>query len=418
MNLHEDIRQIGIQARQASRALLQLNTRRKNAIIEAMADALDADRAAILTANDRDAVAGREAGLDPASLDPLLLNTARLTEISNILRDVAAQPDPVGTTLSRWLRPNGLEIVKRRVPIGVIAVICESCPSVAVSAVALCLKSGNAIILRAGHDGAHTNAALMKAIIEGGIRKGLPPHAAQFVHQAGPEAVRELVQLEGYVDLAIPRGGEGLLRAVVESARVPVLRHYKGICHIYIDPSADLAMATAIVLNAKCQRPGATNALETVLVHADIAGTCLPSLAVALAAQNVAIRGDEAVRGVVPGTTPATEFDWYTEHRERVLCIRVVPSAEAAIAHINQCGTHHSDAIIAEDEAVQRQFTQDVDSAAVYVNASTRFTSGEEFGMGAEVGISTDKLHARGPVGLEELTTTKYVINGNGQIRQ
>jgi glutamate-5-semialdehyde dehydrogenase len=418
MSVQHAIRDLGVQAKQASRELLHLTTRKKNTVIEAMADALENERNTILAANERDITQARANGLRPAALDRLLLTPARLQTMLRSMRDIAALPDPVGATISRWLRPNGLEIVKRRVPIGVIAIICESCPSVATAAAALCLKSSNAVIFRGGRDGAATITALIDTLVDGGRQKGMPTHALQQVRATGYDAVRELVQMEDCIDLAIPRGEEGLLRTVIESAHVPVLRHYKGVCHIYVDRSADLEMATSIVDNAKCQNPGACNAADTLLVHADIAAAFLPPLVTRLIARNVDLRGDESVRQLAPIATPVVDRDWYTEHVGCVLCIRIVPSADAAIAHINTCGTHHADAIVAADENMQRQFTQEVDSATVYVNASTRFTDGESFGMGAEIGISADKLLARGPVGLEELTTAKYVIHGNGQIRQ
>jgi glutamate-5-semialdehyde dehydrogenase len=330
---------------------------------------------------------------------------------------VADLKDPIGVRISRWIRPNGLEIVKRRVPIGVIAFIYESRPNVTADTAGLCVKTANAIILRGGREAAHSNEAIVAAMIEGGTAKGLPPHAVQLVRTADHRAVRELVQLEGKVDLAIPRGGETLIRAVIEQARVPVIKHYKGVCHTYVDESADVDMALRICENAKCQRPGVCNAMEHLLVHDKIAAAFLPRMVARYLELGVELRGDEAARRIAPEIAAATEEDWCAEYLDLVLSIRIVGSVEAAVAHINKYGSRHSDAIVAQSDRAQRVFTDQVDSAAVYVNASTRFTDGGEFGMGAEIGISTDKLHARGPMGLEELTTYKYIIQGNGQVR-
>jgi glutamate-5-semialdehyde dehydrogenase len=330
---------------------------------------------------------------------------------------VAALKDPVGDTISRWIRPNGLEIVKQRVPIGVIGIIYESRPNVTVDTAALCLKTSNAVILRGGKESRHSNALLADILREAGESKGMPTDAIQLIRTTDREAVRELVQLEDYVDLVIPRGGEALIRAVTEHARVPVIKHYKGICHTYVDESADVSMAVAIAANAKCQRPGVCNAMETLLVHAAIADEFLPAFAERANECGVILRGDAVARGIVPVMQVATEEDWSTEYLDLRLSVRVVDSVRDAVDHINRYGSHHSDAIVAESEAAQKLFTQEVDSSTVYVNASTRFTDGGEFGMGAEIGISTDKLHARGPMGLEELTTYKYVVQGKGQVR-
>jgi glutamate-5-semialdehyde dehydrogenase len=383
-----------------------------------MADELEARREEIAAANQVDIEEGRNAGLSDAMLDRLLLTDARMQGMIKGLGAVAALKDPIGTRISRWIRPNGLEIVKQRVPIGVIGIIYESRPNVTADTAALCLKTANAIILRGGKEAVHSNAAIADAMVAGGRRKGLPEHAVQLVRTTDREAVRELVQLDGRVDLVIPRGGEALIRAVTEMAHVPVIKHYKGVCHTYVDASADLAMALDICENAKCQRPGVCNAMETLLVHADVAGEFLPALAERLAGHEVELRGDAAARRIVAGMGEAGEEDWYAEYLDMILAVRVVESVQAAVAHINTYGSRHSDAIVAEAEAVRKAFVQEVDSSSVYVNASTRFTDGGEFGMGAEIGISTDKLHARGPMGLEELTTYKYVIYGDGQIRE
>ncbi|MBT3192280.1 MAG: glutamate-5-semialdehyde dehydrogenase [Verrucomicrobia bacterium] len=418
MSLHEEMIQIGTQALDASRELVLSNSRKKNAILLAMADELEARQDDIAAANAKDIAAGQEAGLNPAMLDRLLLSPARMDSMISSLREVAALKDPVGDKISRWLRPNGLEIVKQRVPIGVIGIIYESRPNVTADTAGLCIKTSNAVILRGGKEAVHSNAAIADALTAGGAKKGLPEHAIQLIRTTDRDAVRELVQLDGYVDLVIPRGGEALIRAVTEQAHVPVIKHYKGVCHTYVDESADLEMALSIAINAKCQRPGVCNAMETLLVHEAVAEPFLSALAEAAADRELELRGDAAARQIVSTMGEATEDDWYEEYLNLTLAVRVVDSVRKAVDHINAYGSRHSDAIVAEAESAQRAFTQEVDSSTVYVNASTRFTDGAEFGMGAEIGISTDKLHARGPMGLEELTTYKYVVHGKGQIRE
>ena len=418
MTLREEIRAMGERAAAAARALARLSARRKNLILEAMADELEARRDAVLAANREDVAAGRAAGLSAALLDRLALDEARTAGMVKALRAVTGLKDPVGASISRWIRPNGLVIQKVRVPIGVIAIIYEARPNVTADAAALCFKTSNAVILRGGKEARRSCAAIAEALQAGGERRGLPPDAIQFVTNPDRDAIRELVQLEGLVDLVIPRGGEGLIRAVVEQARVPVIKHYKGVCHLYVDDTADLEKALKIAENAKCQRPGVCNAIEKVLVHEQIAPIFLPRLVERLGARGVEFRGDDAARAIVPAIRPAEEADWTAEYLDLILAVKVVPDARAAADHINRYGSHHSDAIVAENEARQKVFIEEVDSAAVYVNASTRFTDGGEFGMGAEIGISTDKLHARGPMGLEELTTYKYVILGEGQVRE
>jgi glutamate-5-semialdehyde dehydrogenase len=382
-----------------------------------MADELAAQTPLILAANQKDMEAGKAAGLSSAMLDRLLLTEARMAGIISAIQTVAALKDPVGARMNRRIRPNGLEIIKKRVPIGVIAIIYESRPNVTVDSAVLCFKTSNAVILRGGKEAIHSNAALADAMMAGGAKKGLPAHAIQLIRTTDREAIRELVQLEGLVDVVIPRGGEALIRAVTEQARVPVLKHYKGVCHVYVDADADLDMALKIVENAKCQRPGTCNAMESLLVHEKIAAAFLGRLGPRFRELGVRMRGDEAARRIWPEMQAATEADWATEYLDLEMSVRVVPSLDAATRHINQYGTRHSDAIVTQSAAAQKQFVRKVDSATVYVNASTRFTDGGEFGMGAEIGISTDKLHARGPMGLEELTTYKYIINGQGQIR-
>ena len=417
MTLHAAMIDMGDKAVAAARQLATLGTRRKNLILEAMAEALDARRDPLKEANARDMAAGRAAGLSDAMLDRLLLTDKRMDAMINGVRALIGLKDPVGQKISRWVRPNGLVIQKVRVPIGVIGIIFESRPNVTVDAAALCFKTSNAVILRGGKEALESNKALVDALQAGGTRKGLPPHSIQLIATTEHEAVRELVQLEGRVDLVIPRGGEKLIRAVTEQAYVPVIKHYKGVCHAFVDATADQAKALDVVENSKCSRPGVCNALEKVLVHEQIAAEFLPKLAARLADKRVELRGDDAARAIVPAMKPATAADWDEEYLDLILTVGVVPSLDAAIAWINRHGSHHSDVILAEDEKAQEKFLDEVDSACVYANASTRFTDGGEFGMGAEIGISTDKLHARGPMALEELTTYKYVVQGNGQIR-
>lgn len=405
------------QAAAASRMLAGLSTDAKNRILQQMASGILGHDEAILTANARDLEAARAAGLSPAMLDRLTLDHGRIEAMAEGLRQVAALPDPVGDELSVVHRPNGLVIRKVRVPLGVIVVIYESRPNVTADAAGLCFKSGNAVILRGGSEAVNSNAAIWEAMLEAGRSAGLPANAIQMVQTPDREAVHALLQQEQHVDLVIPRGGESLIRAVAEHSRVPVLKHYKGVCHVYVDRDADLKMAQDIVINAKCQRPGVCNAMETLLVHEEIAEAFLPNVAKELVARGVELRGDERTCRIVDQAKPADESDWSEEYLDLIAAVRVVASLDAAIDHIEQYGTHHSDVIVTNDDAAAQRFTHDVDSATVYVNASSRFTDGYEFGMGAEIGISTDKLHARGPCGLEELTTYKYIIQGTGQVR-
>ena len=417
MTLHDTIRLIGDQALTASRKMVNLSTKKKNAILLAMAAAADQQRDLIKEANAQDLAQAKAGGLSKAMLDRLTLTDARIDAMIKGIRDVALLPDPVGKKIWKRSRPNGLVIEKRRVPIGVIAIIYESRPNVTGDAAVLCIKTGNAVILRGGKEALLSNLAIARALQEGGVSAGLPKHAVQLIETIDREAVRELVRLDDRVDVVIPRGGESLIRAVVENARVPVLKHYKGVCHVFVDAGADLDKALAIVENAKCQRPGVCNAMETLLVHQDAAPAFLPLLSTMASRRNLELRGCKATRALLPSCKPTTEEDWSTEYLALILSVRVVKDVKAAIAHINTYSSHHSDAIVTSDARNAKKFLKEVDSAAVYVNASTRFTDGGEFGMGAEMGISTDKLHARGPMGLEELTTYKYVVTGNGQVR-
>ena len=417
MSLHDEMIQMGVNAVAAGRELAKLSTRRKNKILEAMAAELSEQKEIIQAANELDLVAGKAAGLSPAMIDRLELNDARIEGMVKGLLDVSVLEDPVGTEISHWNRPNGLQIKKTRVPIGVIAIIFESRPNVTADAASLCFKTSNAVILRGGKEAVHSNKAIAKALREGGLKKGMPEDAIQLVQTTDRDAVRELAQMTGKVDLIIPRGGEGLIKAVSEMAWVPVIKHYKGVCHTFVDASADIGMALAICENAKVQRPGVCNSMETLLVHRDIANDFLPKTIARLKECGVELRGDETVQAFDRAVIAATEADWPEEYLDLILAIRVVDTIDDAIDHINTYGSHHSDAIVTADGASEKAFLAQVDSSSVYVNASTRFTDGAEFGMGAEIGISTDKLHARGPMGLEELTTYKYVIEGTGQIR-
>ena len=418
MSLHDQIRLLGDQALAASRRMVNLTTRRKNAILEAMAAELDARRTDLQAANSLDVADAKAAGLSAAMLDRLTLTDARMDAMIHGVREVAALPDPVGKRLLKRVRPNGMVIEKRRVPIGVVAIIYESRPNVTADAAVLCIKTSNAVILRGGKESLRSNQAIAAALQEGGRKAGLPAHAVQLINTIDREAVRELVQMDDRVDVVIPRGGESLIRAVVEQSRVPVLKHYKGVCHVFVDAAADLNMALSLVENAKCQRPGTCNAAETLLVHQAVAAAFLPRLAEMASRRHLEIRADQAGRAIVPAFKPADEADWSAEYLDLILAVAVVKDLRTAIDHINHYGSRHSDAIVTADERSARKFLKEVDSAAVFVNASTRLNDGYEFGMGAEMGISTDKLHARGPMGLEELTTYKYLVRGTGQVRQ
>lgn len=417
MTTAEEIEQLCRRAAAASHALAKVSSRRKNIILQAMADQLNLDRERIQTANQLDLKAGKEAGLSAAMLDRLELTDARIDGMMDGLVQLQSLRDPVGKEIKHWTRPNGLLIRKLRVPIGVVAIIYESRPNVTADAAGLCFKTSNAVILRGGKEAAHSNRAIAESLKTGGMKKNMPEYAVQLVQTLDRDGVRELVQQDEYVDLVIPRGGEGLIRAVVDLSHVPVIKHYKGVCHTYVDVSADLGMAVDISENAKCQRPGVCNAMETLLVHQDVAERFLPRVTERLLARGVELRGDDGARKLVPEMGKALEDDWHEEYLDLILAVRVVPDIDAAIAHINTYGSKHSDAIVATDPAALKKFSGEVDAATVYMNASTRFTDGGEFGMGAEIGVSTDKLHARGPMGLEELTTYKYVIAGDGQIR-
>ena len=421
MNLNEQILEFGRRARTAARQLRQCMTEQKNAGVNAMADELVAALPAILAANAEDVARAKTAGLSGAMIDRLTLDPKRVAAMADGVRQVASLPDPVGEIIRDWTRPNGLRIQKKRVPIGVIGIIYESRPNVTSDAAVLCLKTGNATILRGGSESIASNVAIAAALSRGCAKAGLPADAIQLIPVTDRDAVRFMCEMDQYLDCIVPRGGKGLIETVVQHARMPVIKHYDGICIMYVDKAADLAMAEAIVINAKCQRPGVCNAIETVLVHSAIAEKFFATSGKALLQRGVELRCDAralaALSSLGGKTAAAKDEDFRTEFLDLILAVKVVDSLDAAIAHIEANGSHHSDAIITSDEAAAERFLAEVDSATVYWNASTRFTDGGEFGFGAEIGISTDKLHARGPMALEELTTYKYVLRGSGQVR-
>ena len=404
-------------ARRAAARLALMSRAEKDRLLLLMADALESGADAILKANARDVKQAEEKGLSRAPIDRLLLNERRIREMAEGLREIAALPDPVGEVIEGRRLPNGLEITKVRVPLGVVGIIYESRPNVTVDAAGLCLKSGNAVVLRGGSEAIHSNLALVKVLNDAGIPAGLPEGAIEIIETTDREAAAQLMQLDEYLDVLIPRGGGDLIRRVKRESTVPVIETGEGNCHIYVDASARLDRAEEIVVNAKCQRPGVCNAAETLLVHRQVAAEFLPRLGARLTELRVELRACEEARHSLPGAVPATEEDWATEFLALILAVRVVAGVEEAIAHINRYGTKHSEAIITEDLENARRFVREVDAAAVYVNASTRFTDGGQFGLGAEMGISTQKLHARGPMGVREMTSYKWVVMGQGQIR-
>ncbi len=423
------MRQLGLQAKAASRSLARLTTAQKDDCLRAMAEALGASTAALLEANTRDCEHARASGLSAAMLDRLRLDAARIQAMARGLQDVANLPDPVGRILDDRTRPNGLRLQKVATPLGVIVIIYESRPNVTADAAGLCLKSGNATILRGGREALHSNLCIAETMVRAARQQvpAFPAHAIQVVATPERDAIRELLSLVDCVDLCIPRGGEGLIRAVAECARVPVIKHYKGVCHVYVDADADLEMAERIVLNAKVQRPAVCNAMETLLVDRRVAAAFLPRIAQRLAEKRVELRVDTEARAVLSAPAgsalgglavrDATEQDYFTEYNDYILNVRMVGGVAEAIEHIQHYGSAHSESIVTANETTARAFLNAVDSAAVYWNASTRFTDGGEFGMGAEIGISTDKVGARGPMGLEELTAYKWIGLGTGQVR-
>lgn len=408
------------QARSARAGALRLgtvSTAQKNQALEFLAQDLERNAGTVLAENALDVEAARKAGEKPGFIDRLTLNQGRLIALAQAVRDVISLPDPVGEVTGRWPRPNGLRIVRQRVPIGVIALVYEARPNVTVDASILCLKAGNAVMLKGGSEALNTNRVLASLIAKALTQAGLPGEAVQFLDTTDRAAVAELVKLDPFVDLVIPRGGEEMIRRIKEMATVPVLGHGKGLVHIYVDRSASVDMALDVIQNAKTSRPGVCNAVETVLVHQEAAAVLLPRLVERLGAANVELRGDDRARGLVPSMKPAVDEDWDAEYLDLILAIKVVDSIDQAIEHVNRHSSRLSESIISEDRKSVKKFMEQVDSAVVYHNASTRFTDGGEFGFGAEIGIATGRLHARGPMGLRELTSSKYLVYGAGQVR-
>ena len=406
------------QAKQAATALALVDGDIKNAWLIESARRLRSSQPALLEANQADIAAAPGYGLTEAQTDRLRLDADRVEGIASGLEDIAALPDPIGETIETTIRPNGLKITKVRVPLGVVFFIYESRPNVTADAAAICLKSGNAVILRGGKEAAHSSRAIVDILAAVAVEKGLPTDAVQLVNVSDRNAVGHFLSQSDSIDLAIPRGGESLVRRVTEEATMPVLKHFYGNCHVYIDASADPDIAERVTLNSKCQRPGVCNASESLLIHADLATELLPRIYQRLIDEGVEIRGDRITCDMVQGAQAATDKDYFTEYLAPIISVKVVGSLDEAIQHVNHYGSHHTDAIIATDEVTARRFATAVDSAAVMINASTRFNDGAEFGLGAEIGISTDKFHARGPCGLKELTSYKYIVFGNGQIRE
>ena len=412
------LREIAEKAKNASQKLARTGTKARNAALLGMAQGLVDNAPYILEENAKDLADADAKRLSGAMTDRLRLDEARIEKIALGLREVAALPDPVGEVVRMWRRPNGLQVGRMRIPLGVIAIIYESRPNVTADAAGLCVKSGNAVILRGGSETIRTNVAIGEVLRRAAREAGIPEDSVQIIPVTDRDAVLEMLRLEEYIDLVIPRGGEGLIRFVAANSRIPVLKHYKGVCHIFVDESADNDMAESICLNAKVSRPGVCNALETLLVHEKIAPGFLPRMARAYEAAGVELRGCAATKAIVPGVKEATEADWYEEYLDLILSVKVVSGLEEAIAHIEKYGSMHTESIITQDYANARAFVDGVNSSAVMVNASTRFADGYELGLGAEIGISTSRLHAFGPMGLEELTTTKFIVFGEGQVRE
>ncbi len=417
-NIADYMQQLGKQARQASRILANTDTQQKNQALLYIAEALEANAATLKAENAKDLAAGRDKGLDDAMLDRLTVSDKTIASMAEGVRQVASLADPIGTISDMNYRPSGIQIGKMRVPLGVVGIIYESRPNVTVDAAALCLKSGNATILRGGSEAIHSNRAVAECVKQGLAKAGLPSAAVQVIETTDRAAVGELLRMQDYVDVIVPRGGKSLIERVSRESKIPVIKHLDGICHVYIDDQAEQTKAIKVAMNAKTHRYGVCNAMETLLVAEAIAPEILPPLADQLLAKGVELRGCEQTRALLPNINAASEADWSTEYLAPILSIKIVPDMAAAIEHINHYGSHHTDAIITENFTRARQFLREVDSSSVMVNASTRFADGFEYGFGAEIGISTDKIHARGPVGLEGLTSQKYIVLGDGHIRQ
>lgn len=418
MSITEQVVKIAQDARQASLAMARLSTTTKNDMLLKMAAALEKASTGLITENRKDLAAGELKGLSTAMLDRLMLDEGRISGIAAALREIATLPDPVGEVTKMWKRPNELMVGKMRIPLGTIGIIYESRPNVTADAAAICLKAGNAVVLRGGSEAINSNLAIA-SILRGVLKEmGIPQAALSLIPFTEREGVLEMLKQEESIDLIIPRGGESLIRFVVENSRIPVIKHYKGVCHIFVDQSADFDKAEQIIVNSKTQRPGVCNSLETLLIHRDVAAEFIPRIAATLSALGVELRGDPAFCSFAPTATTATEEDWYAEYLELILACRVVDDIDAAIAHINRYCSLHTESIITSDYSRAQRFIREVNSSCVMVNASTRFADGGQLGLGAEIGISTTKLHSFGPMGLEDLTTTKFIVYGDGQIRE
>lgn len=415
--MREQIRMLGKRAREAAHQMVKADCSAKQEALKQVARTLEEERKAINAANEIDIQEALRKGLPKAKADRLKLSDKVVKEMIDGLHQVAALPDPVGEITRMWIRPNGLRVGKMRIPLGVIGIIYESRPNVTVDAAALCIKAGNAVVLRGGSEAFHSNKCLVEILRKSLAAVDLPEAAVQFVDTTDREAVLEMLKLEEDIDVMIPRGGEELIRFVAENARMPVLKHYKGVCHVYVDAKANLTMAEDICLNAKVQRPGVCNAMETLLIHKDIANAFVPRIGKSLRYEGVEIRGCDRTRELLADCMPADEQDWYAEYLDLILAVRVVDSMDQAVQHISRYGSQHTEAIVTDDFSAANRFLQEVQSSLVLVNASTRFNDGYQLGLGAEIGISTSRLHAFGPMGVEELTTTKFIALGDGQLR-
>jgi glutamate-5-semialdehyde dehydrogenase len=423
MNIKQYVIKKAQEAKTASKKVALLSTDVKNKALEHMAEALVREQDVLIKANAKDLAEAKRRKISGAMLDRLTLTPKRIAEMAAGLREVAALPDPVGEVVKSWTRPNGMRIERTRVPIGVIGIIYESRPNVTADTASLCLKSGNAVVLRGGSEAVHSNSAIAKLLSRAARSAGVPAGAITFIEWTDRRAVMEMLKLDACIDLIIPRGGEGLIKTVVENSKIPVIKHDKGVCHTYVDESADLAMAEKISFNAKVQRPSTCNAMEALLVHEKIAPEFLPKMIKRFQGAGVEVRGDERTRSILArsglkGIKAATQKDWGTEYLDKILAVKVVKDMNEAVGHIARYGSQHSDAIVTENRERAKRFLREVDSCAVFVNASTRLNDGYQFGLGAEIGISTTKIHARGPMGLEELTSTKFVVEGSGQLRE
>jgi glutamate-5-semialdehyde dehydrogenase len=418
MDIKQYVFDKAMKAKAASRILANLSTEIKNNALFRMAAGLEREGDRLIAENKKDLGAAEQKGLSKAMIDRLTLNPDRIKAMADGLREVAALPDPVGEVLKMWRRPNGMQVGRMRVPIGLIGIIYESRPNVTADSAALCLKSGNGVLLRGGSEAVHSNFAIVEVLSRAGAEAGMPEGAVSFIENPDRACVMEMLKLNQCIDLIIPRGGEGLIRMVSENSTIPVIKHDKGVCHVYVDSKADPAMAEEICFNAKVQRPGTCNAMETMLVHKDLSTSFLPAMIGRFIKAGVEIRGCARTRALAPHVKAATDADWDTEYNDLILNVKVVDGMDDAMAHIAAHGSQHSEAIVTEDYAKALRFQREVDASAVFVNASTRLNDGFEFGLGAEIGISTTRIHARGPMGLEELTSTKFIVFGNGQIRR